>query len=152
MTPHGTKFSKHERTIRLGNKQALAGWWDAAIECRDLFDGNAKQYGTTAGRVAKDWKANTIRVYVGRLIKLMETGHKLSEFKSLEHAWETLGYYSNKSKTAKPEPTGKRTINASTRKAYDALMSTAEFRALPAHEKALIRKLAKGESFHTNIG
>lgn len=151
MTPHGTQFSKFERIIRSGNKQALEGWWQAALECRELFDGNASTYANKAGKVAKDWKAQTIRAYVGRILRLIDIGHKVGEFKSLEHAWETLGYYSNKSKR-EPVVSGKRTINATTRKAYDALMSTAEFRALPAHERTLIRKLAKGESFHTNIG
>lgn len=149
-TPAGnTKFSKHEKEIRLGNQQALLAWWEAAKECVALYESNGSAYARKS--VSKDWKQDTIRCYINRIINLMERGHKPSEFKSVEHAWETLGYYSNKSKVEKVE-TGTRVVNAKTRKAYDALFATAEFRALPAGERALLRKLRDGKAFHTNIG
>jgi hypothetical protein len=128
----------------------LCAWWDAARECIADYESNGSEYARKSK--SSDWSRDTIRAYINRIVRLIEQGHKPAEFKSLEHAWETLGYYSNKSKAPKPVETGTRKVNATTRKAYDALFATAEFRALPAAEKALIRKLRDGKAFHTNIG
>jgi hypothetical protein len=137
-----TNFARHERAIRSGNKAALIAWWDAARECRDEHDGNAKQYALLASKVSADWKMNTIRVYVGELMFLMKQGHKVTEFKSLEHARETRSSYATK-----PAPVAKPRASV----AYDALFATKEFKALPIKAQKALRLLAKGESFHSNL-
>jgi len=137
-----TKFATHEKAIRRGNREALNAWWNAARECRDEHDGNAKAYAIAASKVSADWKMNTIRQYMGELMFLMRMGHTVSEFKSLEHARETRSQYADKKPALAKPKAGV---------AYDALFATKEFRALPVKAQKALRLLAKGESFHSNM-
>ena len=156
-----TKFTTHEVTINKGEALALDGWWDAGVECRSLGV-SASEYAITAAKESarknkggkhKPYSENTIRQSVGYVLRALEQGSKKSEFDGWIDLRKTMtGSSTKKGKAPKPVESGTRKVTATTRKAYDALFATAEFRALPAAEKALLRKLAKGQSFHTNIG
>ena len=101
MNSKTTKFATYERAIRRGNQEALRAWWSAAIECLTEHDGNATAYAIKASKVSKDWKMNTIRVYMGELMFLIKQGHSASEFKSLEHARETKADYNDNGRVKK---------------------------------------------------
>jgi hypothetical protein len=146
--------------IDAGQLTELRGWWNAGEECRKRWKGNASAYARQASKDSEEYakkkrvrphSETTIRQYIGAMMKAQEIGYSLRDFDCVDDVRQRVASASTKSKR-EPVVSGKRTINATTRKAYDALMSTPEFRALPKHEKALIRKLRNGESFHTNIG
>lgn len=153
-----TRFTSHEVTINKGNALALDGWWSAGEECLAL-NATASEYARVASRESakkntgkrKPYSEATIRQMVGYVLRAIEQGDKRSTYDGLDHLRATMTQTSTK-KGKVVEPTGKRVVTRATRNAYEALMKTAEFRALPAGEKALIRKLSKGEAFHTNIG
>jgi hypothetical protein len=77
-------FAKHEVRITKGEFHALGGWWDAGNEAR-LHYASVSEYAREAGKVAKDNTENTIRQYVGAIVKAMELGATMDEFKGIEH-------------------------------------------------------------------
>jgi hypothetical protein len=93
-TPTGTNYAKHQAKIDAGQLKELSGWWDAATECRKKWNGNAKAYGiqaekdsvayarTKPGVRAHSW--NTIRQYVGAMMKAQEAGFTVDQFDSVE--------------------------------------------------------------------
>lgn len=159
----GKKYGKRGKLspqdiINLGNAISLDGWWLAGTECVRSFGGNASAYARVAAGESKrksgdgvPYSENTIRQFVSYVVRALGQGDKRDKYTGIDHLRATMTQTSTK-KGKVVEPSGKRVVSASTRKIYEALMKTAEFRALPADEKALIRKLSKGEAFHTNIG
>jgi hypothetical protein len=147
-----------EDIINMGNAVALDGWWRAGEDCIALgmtpsaYGDKASKESRRASKNGRHYSSNTIRQMVGYVIRAIEQGDKRRDYDGLDQLRATMTQTSTKKGKVKEEPTGKRVVNASTRKAYDALIKTPEFRALPKYEQALIRKLAKGEAFHTNIG
>ena len=154
----GKKFRTHERQITQGEFTALLGWWNAALDARAMFGdgyGVASAYAKLVAKVATDNTENTIRQYVGACLTAMDTINKNTgkkfvarDFKGIGHLRATV---KSDKKGNKPEkfrnPTRK--VTAPTRKAYEALIATAEFKALPANERKIIKMLMNGESFST---
>jgi hypothetical protein len=153
-----TRFAKHERLVTAGEATSLAGWWAMAEDAVALFGneyGVATAYASLVHKTAKDNKESTIRVYVTAVLTAMKTINKatgkpfrMKDFKGIGHLRDTVKS-DKKGKTAEPFRHPVRKVSATTRNAYEALMKTAEFRALPAQEKKIIKMLAKGENFST---
>lgn len=151
-------FARHERSVTKGEHDSLLAWWSMAEDAIALFGdgyGVASQYARLVHKTAKDNTEATIRLYVGAVITAMgmintATGKrfKARDFKGIGHLRQTVKS-DKKGKKAEPFRNPVRKVSASTRKAYDDLMATPAFRALPADEKKIIRMLARGENFST---
>jgi putative IMPACT (imprinted ancient) family translation regulator len=68
-TAKRSQFSRHEALIIRGERQAVEGWLDAAVECRDKFRGNASEYARAS--VTDYHTVATIRQYVGACLKAL---------------------------------------------------------------------------------
>ena len=151
-------FARHEKIVTKGEHDSLLAWWAMAEDAIALFGdgyGVASQYARLVHKTAKDNTEATIRLYVGAVITAMgmintATGKrfKARDFKGIGHLRQTVKS-DKKGKVAEPFRNPVRKVSASTRKAYDDLMATPAFRALPADEKKIIRMLARGENFST---
>lgn len=153
-------FTRHEKGVTKGEHDSLLAWWAMAEDAVALFGdeyGVASQYARLVHKSATDNTEATIRQYVGAVITAMGTINtatgkhfRARDFKGIGHLRATVrsGKKGNK---AEPFRNPVRKVSATTRKAYDGLMATPEFRALPAEEKKIIRMLARGENFSTAL-
>jgi hypothetical protein len=152
------EFAKHERLVTAGEATSLAGWWAMAEDAVALFGneyGVATAYAKLVHKSAQDNTEGTIRIYVGAVLTAMKTINKatgkpfrMKDFKGIGHLRTTVKS-GKKGKAPEPFRNPVRKVSAPTRNAYEALMKTAEFRALPAQEKKIIKMLARGENFST---
>lgn len=141
-----TNFRTFERNyITAGEKTSLEGWWKAAEECKAHFTKkngtpNRAAYADAAAKVAHDNNMDTIAKYVGYVLTAMvtinvETGKvfKMNDFKGIEHLIVTVK--------------GKGQVKATPKKKKSdvspaqALLRSAEFKALPKAKQALIKAI-----------
>jgi hypothetical protein len=147
-------FASHETLITKGEMIAMQGWWKAGDECRKHFTKangtpNRSAYAIAAGKVAKKNEVDTIRKYVGAILTAQDMGYTLDYFLSnklgIDHVLATVNGKGERKVVAPAKPTRK---NAEA-KAYEAIMATKEYKALPARARKAIQLLAKGEAFST---
>ncbi len=150
-------FAAHEKYVNAGAKTELKGWWKAAEECisnkrfhKKNGTPNVVAYAKEAAIVSyknrklnddKYFSFNTIQQQVNACVKAIMRGNKMSEFASVQNVKDT---YANKGvRVVAPV---KKNADA---KAYEAIMATKEYKALPAKARKAIALLAKGEAFST---
>lgn len=158
-----TNFRAMEKVEQKNDADTLRAWWKCADDCREMYGnvfGAPSKYAAVVKKGAVTNSENTIRLYVKAIMDVQEmintaTGKK---FRLTDFTKNGLGIGQVRAtvanppkKNVKPEPFRNpvRKVSASTRKAYDDLMATPAFRALPAEEKKIIRMLARGENFST---
>lgn len=159
-----TNFRNMEKVEQKNDADTLRAWWKCANDCREMYGnvyGAPSDYARLVAKVSQTNSENTIRQYVKAIMDVQEiintaTGKKfrLTDFTKnglgIGHVRATVA--NPKKKSSKAEPFRQpplRKVSASTRKAYEGLMATAEFRSLPADEKKFIRMLARGEHFYS---
>lgn len=133
----------------------MKGWWLAAQECIKSFhkkngSANVADYARIAHAISyanrnqnkgKFHTEATIQQQVNACVKAINLGHKMDDFSSVKNIKDT---YANVGvRTVAPV---KRNTDA---KAYEAIMATKEYKALPARARKAIALLAKGEAFST---
>jgi hypothetical protein len=147
-------FASHEILITKGEMTVMSGWWKAADECRKHFTKangtpNRSAYAIAAGKVAKKNEVDTIRKYVGAILTAQDMGYTLDWFikneLGIDHVLATVNGKGERKVVVPAKPTRK---NAEA-KAYEAIMATKEYKALPARARKAIQLLAKGEAFST---
>ena len=92
-TAKRSQFIQHEQLIIRGERMAVQGWLEAAVECRDKYRGNASEYARIS---ASDYHSvTTIRQYVSACLKaLKKFGNTPS--KAMDYMEFTLGFgYAN---------------------------------------------------------
>jgi len=88
-----SQFRNHEALIVRGERMAVQGWLEAAVECRDKYRGNASEYARAS--VTDYHTVATIRQYVGACMKALAKYGKTPE-KVISHMEFTIGYgYAN---------------------------------------------------------
>jgi len=113
-TPTGTNFAKHQKVIDGGQRTELRGWWNAAHECLSKWNGNAKAYAVQASKDSEKYSRangvrphswNTIRQYVGPMMKAQQAGFTVDQFDSIDDVRQEMRVPSEKSEpmTAKQE-------------------------------------------------
>lgn len=92
-TAKRSQFMKHEQMIVRGERMAVQGWLEAAVECRDKYRGNASEY---ARQSVSDYHSTaTIRQYVGACLKALSKFGKTPEL-VMDYMEFTVGYgYAN---------------------------------------------------------
>lgn len=75
-------YVSYEKSIRQGTVQELMGWWNVALDYLSLakkHDGfTVKEYSVLAGKVARDYKSNTIQQNIGHCLWAMDSGWKIT--------------------------------------------------------------------------
>ena len=148
-------FAAHENKINAGALTELQGWWSAAQECIKSFHKkngtpNVMDYARVAHAISyanrnknkgQFFAQTTIQQQVNACVKAIMLGHKVTDFSSVKNIKDT---YANKGvRVVAPV---KKNADA---KAYEAIMATKEFKALPAKARKAMALLAKGEAFST---
>ena len=69
-TAKRSQFIQHEQLIVRGERMAVQGWLEAAVECRDKYRSNASEY---ARQSVSDYHSTaTIRQYVSACLKALK--------------------------------------------------------------------------------
>ena len=143
-TPTGTNYAKHQAKIDAGQLKELSGWWDAATECRKKWKGNAKAYAIQAEKDSVEYARevggdvrphswNTIRQYIGPMMKAQEAGFTVDQFDSVDDVRREM----RKPSTKKPK-----TRREELRSILSSL-SAAELEFVASEAKALARAKRK---------
>lgn len=87
-----TSFSVIEAIIAEGEARSLVGWWKAGEECVTL-EVSVSTYAAAASKVAVRNTENTIRLYVGAIVRAIKLGYTLADFpdgRGIEHVRATV--------------------------------------------------------------
>lgn len=92
-TPTGTNYASHQALIDKGQLTELRGWWNAAMECRKKWNGNASDYARRASKDSEVYAREngvrahsfaTIRQYIGPMMKAQDAGFTVDQFDSID--------------------------------------------------------------------